>query len=67
MQYVSIGFTRSDGDFELLATLNNGANFLSDDDFAKLVKYTKVFFEEKGEDILEVLERQDAPDIVTLD
>jgi hypothetical protein len=67
MSTYSIGFTRSDGDFEILATLNNLSEHLSKSDFEALTDYVRDFIEIKGELLLEVLEREDTPSIVQID
>jgi len=61
---VSIGFTREDGDFEILATLNNTADHYPPEIFAVIVKdAAEMLGRFIGHD-LEILERQDAPDCV---
>ena len=69
MKAVSIGFTREDGDFELLATLNNTGDVMTDGEFMCLVNSTRSNMELMMgfESRLEVLERADAPDVVTLE
>lgn len=67
MQTYSIGFTRSDGDFELLATLNNTGEHLSNDDFETLKNHIIDFIKIKSELSIEALHRQDAYDIVELE
>ena len=64
MKTVSIGYTRDDGDFAVLATINNNDGHMSDKDFDELrlgmtislISYTGIQ--------LQMLERQDAPDYV---
>lgn len=73
---VSIGYYREDGDFAVLATLNNIDNFMSDEVFDAFVYETQKAMQECSdlisdgliayEDII-VLERQDAPDYVEVD
>lgn len=63
---VSLGFTRDDGDFELLATLNNNGGTMSDTAFASLIKATRLGLELATETYIEVKERADAADVVTL-
>lgn len=69
MQTVSIGFTRDDGDFEVLATMNNTGGLMSDGEFTCLVNSTRSNIEIiMGDDVrLEVLERADAPSVVVID
>ena len=67
MKTVSIGYYREDGDFAVLATLNNNDDFMSDEEFkevvdslaAKLWAVTRLY--------ITVLERQDTPDYVTIE
>ena len=66
MKTVSIGYHREDGDFAVLATLNNNDGHMDDEDFEYVVG--KVFhqIELRTNGLhLETLERQDAPDYVT--
>jgi hypothetical protein len=64
MRAVSIGFTRDDGDFELLATLNNSGDHLSDDDFGELVNEVASTLCRRLVCQIDVLERNDAPDVI---
>lgn len=68
MKTVSIGFFREDGDLALVATLNNLDEHMSDDEFKTLVKAVAAYIEamSKRNDVV-VLEREDAPDYVTLE
>jgi hypothetical protein len=64
----SIGFFRGDGDFELLATLNNGGEQYSPEAFAKIVQTTvKILNEASNVDDIVALHREDAPDVITMD
>ena len=66
MKVVTIGYTRDDGDFAVLATLNNNDGHLSEDAFMSLVN---TIASEMCREMLcqvDVLERQDAPDYITL-
>jgi hypothetical protein len=67
----AIGFHRDDGDFQLLATLNNNDELIAPDQFADIVHFVRdqlqTALSAQGEYTLAVLERQDAPDYVTLD
>ena len=67
MNTVSIGFTRDDGDFQLLATLNNNDAYLSPRGFALLVEGLRKEFQERIGQQVQVLHRQDAPDYVTIE
>ena len=68
MKTVSIGFMRDDGDLALVATLNNLDEHMSDEHFNVLVDGVKTYIAlmTKRNDVL-VLEREDAPDYVTLE
>jgi len=66
---VSIGYYREDGDFAILATLNNNDGLLSDQRFKQLIELVEDEYVEKlyhTHDIV-VLERQDTPDYVEVD
>jgi hypothetical protein len=65
METVSIGFYREDGDFAVLATLNNNDNWIHN--FDSVVSHTRdVLTNYAGFECI-VLRRQDAPDYVTID
>ena len=65
MKTVSIGYHREDGDFAVLATLNNNDGLIGEDLFAYLANgLCEALTGEIGE-LVEILERQDAPDYVT--
>lgn len=68
MKTVSIGFMRDDGDLALVATLNNLDEHMSDERFNVLVDGVKTYIAlmTKRNDVL-VLEREDAPDYVTME
>ena len=69
MKTVSIGYYREDGDFAILATLNNNDGLFSDQKFKQLIELVESDFVEKlyyTHDIM-VLERQDTPDYVEVD
>jgi hypothetical protein len=64
---VSIGFSREDGDFEILATLNNTANHYEPALFALLAESTAATISRfLGRDV-EILAREDAPASVCTD
>ena len=66
---VSIGYYREDGDFAILATLNNNDGLLSDQRFKQLIELVESEYVEKlyyTHDIM-VLERQDTPDYIEVD
>jgi hypothetical protein len=67
MKTVSIGFFREDGDFAILATMNNNDEHLTEDAFMALVEVTRLAFQQFAEVDMEALERQDTPDYVTLE
>lgn len=67
MKTVSIGFCREDGDFALLATLNNNDGHLTEDAFMALVDEVASTLCSKLMCQVDVLERQDTPDYVTLE
>lgn len=66
MKTASIGYMREDGDFQLLATVNNNDDIIYDEYFDGLVDHVKNIYEihTNGLDI-KVLDRQDAPDYVS--
>ena len=73
MKTVSIGFYRDDGDFAVLATLNNNDEHMSDNAFGELVGYVafklcrqlvaSTLCRKLVREVV-VLERQDTPDYV---
>lgn len=69
MKSVSIGYYRDDGDFAILATLNNKDDDMPQDSFRHLVELTKVslYALTTGHAQIHALEREDTPDYVTLD
>jgi hypothetical protein len=66
MKTVSIGYHREDGDFAVLATLNNNDDFMSDEEFKEVVDSLAAKLRAVGLRI-EILERQDAPDYVEVE
>ena len=66
MKTVSIGIMRDDGDFAVLATLNNNDEHLTQPEFDRLVSDTVNFLNERITDVVQAVERQDAPDYVDL-
>jgi hypothetical protein len=67
MKTVSIGFYREDGDFAILATLNNNDGHLGEDMFIVIVNLlASELCSSLGRQI-DVLERQDTPDYVTVE
>lgn len=61
---VSIGFTREDGDFEILATLNNTADHMTPEQFAAIIHSTAAQLSEALGHQIETLGREDAPAII---
>lgn len=66
MKTVSIGFVRDD-DFVLLATLNNNDEYLTPSAFEALCEVVRSTFELLVETDIQTIERQDAPDHITLE
>lgn len=62
--YKTIGRIREDGEFDVFATFNNDWLELPTEEFEKLVESCRSAIPD-GEGV--VLNRQDAPDIITLD
>jgi hypothetical protein len=67
MKTVSIGFFREDGDFAILATMNNNDEYLTEDAFSAMVEVVRSALGMFAETPMCVLERQDTPDYVTLE
>ena len=63
---VSIGYVREDGDFAILATLNNNDGLLTSDAFDSMVGVMRSALQLLAETGISVLERQDAPDYVAI-
>ena len=66
MKTVSIGFMREDGDLALVATLNNLDEHMNDVDFDVLVNGVSTYFQNITKQEVIVIEREDAPDYVTI-
>jgi hypothetical protein len=64
---VTIGFTRYDGDFAILATLNNKDEHLSAGEFNNLIGMVREFYNVRLIECIQVLEREDTPDYVSTD
>lgn len=63
MKSVTIGYTRDDGDFAILATMNNKDGLMSDDVFKSLVRLVRLRLSVNVDgETMQVLEREDAPD-----
>ena len=67
MNTASIGFTRKDGDFQILATLSNSEGLIGTPRFISIVETLRQSLQAAQDEPLEVLERQDAPDYVTIE
>lgn len=67
MNTVSIGYVREDGDLQLLATLNNVDENLTQDQFSNLVERVIDHYRKCGLNDVEVYERADVPDYVELE
>ena len=63
----SIGIERDDGDFAILATLNNKDDHLTPEDFEVLLRSLVEVFTDKTEEKIIALERYDTPDYINLD
>ena len=64
MQAATLGFTREDGDFEILATMNNTANHYEPARFVVLVQATAEALAAAIGHAVEILEREDAPAVI---
>jgi hypothetical protein len=63
----SIGYYRDDGDFAILATINNNDEHLNPSEFEVLCVFVHEYLKtHTGEDIVR-LERQDTPDYVDVE
>lgn len=62
---VTIGFIREDGDIQVLATLNNNDELLSEKECKELIDRTWLYFDEVLDENIIVFWRQDTPDYVT--
>ena len=67
MKTVSIGYHREDGDFAVLATLNNNDEHMSDGAFEELVGEVASKLCRQLVCEIVVLERQDTPDYVEVE
>ena len=67
MNVVSIGFYREDGDFAVLAALNNIDRDLSEDAFLSLIGVLRTSYRVFIDSPVLVVERQDIPDYVTIE
>lgn len=66
MKTVSIGFQREDGDFQVLATLNNKDELMSEAMFNELVGTVASSMCRELVCEIQIMEREDAPDYVEL-
>jgi hypothetical protein len=67
MNTVSIGFYREDGDFAVLAALNNNDEHLPDDAFLSLIGMLHASYKVLIDSPVIVVDRQDIPDYVTIE
>lgn len=65
--WASVGIEREDGDFAILGTLNNTDNLMNPEDFLTIVRTLARDVAAATAEPVRALERQDAPDYVTLD
>jgi hypothetical protein len=69
MKTGSIGYTRNDGDFQLLITLNNNDDLMDDAVFNNLIKQNVSFLNDNlsldSDEVIIVLDRQDSPDYLS--
>ncbi len=64
--HYTIGFRRGDGDIEVLATLNNSGEHMTEEEFETVTIAVRAVIETyTGLDDVAVFERQDVPDIVS--
>lgn len=66
MKAATLGFTREDGDFEVLATLTNTADHYEAARFLVLVQATAETIAAALGHAVEILEREDAPEVISL-
>lgn len=67
MQVATIGFIREDGDFQILATLNNNDGLMGNTSFESLIETVRFNLACMLQPTaIVVIERQDAPDYVTV-
>ena len=66
MNTVTIGYAREDGDFAVLATLNNNDGLLTEQAFEAMVSVVCAALQLLAETEITVLERQDTPDYISL-
>jgi hypothetical protein len=63
----SLGFIRDDGDFQILATLNNNDGLISDTDFDNMRYAIQTELSHYLDRDITCLNREDTPDYVMLD
>jgi hypothetical protein len=61
---VSIGYYLENGDFAILSTLNNNDEHLSPSEFNEVCSLMRDYLKMNTDEIIVILERQDAPDYV---
>ena len=67
MKTASIGYFREDGDFAIVATLNNNDGLLDDEAFAYVLTKLAGRLKHESEQPMSILERQDTPDYVNVE
>ena len=67
MKTVSIGIMRDDGDFAILATLNNNDERLTPELFDQLTRGITATLARTTGEFVQYIERQDTPDYVNLE
>lgn len=67
MKTASIGYYREDGDFAIVATLNNNDGLMDDEAFAYVLTKLAGMLTHESEQPMGILERQDAPDYVNVE
>ena len=67
MKTVSIGFMREDGDLALFATFNNLDEHVKQDEFMELINSVASKLCRATKQEVLVLDREDAPDYVTIE
>ena len=67
MKTVSIGIMRDDGDFAILATLNNNDERLTPELFDQLTRGITATLARTTGEFVQYIERQDTPDYVSIE
>lgn len=67
MKTSTIGFYREDGDFQILATLNNNDDLITREQFNEINNRVCAMLTKYTEEYIICFERQDTPDYISLD